>query len=291
MIVIKVLMKILYLVILGLCSYLFGNINFAKIISKCKKDDITKHGSGNPGTLNMLRTFGFKWAIFNMTLEILKGVVPTLVAKLVFKQWDLSQIAVYVAGVSVILGHIYPVIYKFKGGKGVAAFAGFSFVALPWWVALIILVVCFTFVVITSIGSIGTLGFVLISAIIQLILINPSNYGWLCYIALVGVVTLIMYVHRGNIKRLFQGKENPTNIRAAFKKDFKLGKKGEEVEVLKEATEIETQPTQTTAEPKVEVETLETKSSENAEPIKDVKIMSVETDKTQENILNDDNKE
>lgn len=263
-------MKVLYLVILGLCSYLFGNINFAKIISKCKKDDITKHGSGNPGTLNMLRTFGFKWAIFNMTLEILKGVVPTLVAKLVFKQWDLSQIAIYVAGVSVILGHIYPVIYKFKGGKGVAAFAGFSFIALPWWVALIILAVCFTFVVITSIGSIGTLGFVLISAIIQLILINPSNYGWLCYIALAFVVTLIMYVHRGNIKRLFAGKENPTNIRAAFKKDFKLGIKDEDVEVLKEA-------------PAEEV-----KQAENAE-VKDVKIMSVETDKTQENTSNENN--
>ena len=257
-------MKVLYLIILALCSYLFGNINFAKIISKCKKDDITKHGSGNPGTLNMLRTFGFKWAIFNMTLEICKGVVPTLVAKLVFKQWDLSQIAVYVAGVSVILGHIYPVVSKFKGGKGVAAFAGFSFVALPWWVALIILVCCFTFVVITSIGSIGTLGFVLISAIVQLVRINPSNYGWLCYIALVGVVTLIMYVHRGNIKRLFAGKENPTNIRAAFKKDFKLGKKDEDVEVLKEA-------------PAEEV---------NAEPVKNVKIMSVEK---QENTSNEDN--
>ncbi len=216
-------MKILYLVILALCSYLVGNINFAKIISKCKHDDITQHGSGNPGTLNMLRTFGFRWAIFNMTLEICKGVVPTLVAKLVFKHWDLSQIAMYVAGVSVILGHIYPVLYKFKGGKGVAAFAGFSFIALPWWVALIVLAVCFTFVTITSIGSIGTLGFVLISSLIQLFYISPSNTGWICYILLLGVVSLIMYVHRGNIQRLFMGQENPTNIRKAFKQDFAKG--------------------------------------------------------------------
>ena len=263
-------MKVLYLIILVVCSYLFGNINFAKIISKCKKDDITKHGSGNPGTLNMLRTFGFKWAIFNMTLEICKGVIPTLVAKLVFKDMGISQIAIYVAGVSVILGHIYPVFSKFKGGKGVAAFAGFSFIALPWWVALIILVCCFTFVVITSIGSIGTLGFVLISAIVQLVRINPSNYGWLCYVLLAFVVTLIMYVHRGNIKRLFAGKENPTNIRAAFKKDFKLGKKDEDVEILKEAPveEVKTQST----------ETSNIQSNENiTEPVKAVKIMSVQT--------------
>ena len=150
-----------------------------------------------------------------------------------------------------------------------ASFAGFSFVALPWWVALIILVVCFTFVVITSIGSIGTLGFVLISAIIQLILINPSaKFAWLSYVLLGFVVTLIMYVHRGNIKRLFQGKENPTNIRAAFKKDFKLGKKDEGVEVLKGASEIETQPAQA-----------ENTQQNQMEPVKDVKIMSVETKK------------
>ncbi len=237
-------MKVLYLIILAVCSYLFGNINFAKIISKCKKDDITKHGSGNPGTLNMLRTFGFKWAILNMTLEICKGLIPTLAAKLIFKDMDIAQIAIYVAGVSVILGHIFPVMCKFKGGKGVAAFAGFSFIALPWWVALIVLVVCFTFVTITSIGSVGTLGFVLISATIQLVRINPENYGWLCYIALVAIVTLIMYVHRGNIKRLFQGKENPTNIRAAFKKDFNLNKEkvsaeGKDVKILSaESTDV-----------------------------------------------------
>ena len=53
------------------------------------------------------------------------------------------------------------------------------------------------------------------------------------------------YVHRGNIKRLFQGKENPTNIRAAFKKDFKLGKKNEDVEVLKEASEVEAEQNST----------------------------------------------
>ena len=131
-------MEALYLVILGLCSYLFGNVNFAKLISRCKKDDITKHGSGNPGTLNMLRTFGFKWAIFNMLLEIAKGAIPTLIGKL----W-LGQIGMYVAGVCVILGHIFPVIFKFKGGKGVAAFAGFSLFALPWWVFLIVFAVCF----------------------------------------------------------------------------------------------------------------------------------------------------
>lgn len=213
-------MKILYLCILTLGSYLLGNINFAKIISHSKNDDITQHGSGNPGTLNMLRTYGFKLAILNLLLEICKGAIPTLIGKL----W-LGQEAMYLAGTAVILGHIFPVFYKFKGGKGVAAFAGFSLIALPWWVFLIVFAACFIFVVITSIGSVGTLGFVLISTIIQLFLIQPASYGWICYILLLLVASIILYVHRGNIKRLFAGKENPTNIRKAFKQDFHLDKK------------------------------------------------------------------
>lgn len=252
-------MKVLWYVILGVCSYLFGNINFAKIISHCKKDDITKHGSGNPGTLNMLRTFGFKWAIFNMILEICKGLIPTLVGKL----W-LGELGAYIAGVCVIIGHIFPVLCKFKGGKGVASFAGFSAIVLPWWVFLIIFTVCFTFVVITSIGSIGTLGFVLISTIVQLCLINPSNYGWVSYILLIAVVSLIMFVHRGNIKRLLQGKENPTNIKSAFKKDFHIKDKNEFTEILKEEdTKVSTMSTDSAeSAPIVETDNAKTQSQE-----------------------------
>ncbi len=258
-------MKILYLSILAICSYLVGNINFAKIISRCKKDDITKHGSGNPGTLNMLRTFGFKWAICNLCLEISKGAVPALVGKL----W-LGQIGVYVAGVAVILGHVFPAIYKFKGGKGVAAFAGFSLIALEWWVFLIVFAACFTFVVITSIGSIGTLGFVLISTTIQLFTINPSSYGWVCYILLAFATTLIMYLHRGNIKRLFQGKENPTNIRKAFKKDFNIGKDKKANQPVED--EIQTLELH---------EVVETESEENAEEVK-VKTLGLEQEENKD---------
>lgn len=211
----------LYIVLLMLGSYLFANINFAKIISKCKKRDITKEGSGNPGTLNMLRTFGFCWAILNMVLEILKGVLPSLVGYLLY-----GDVGLYLCGLSAILGHIYPVIYKFKGGKGVACTAGMFFVA-NWWITLIVLVVCFTFVTLTSLGSVGTLSFVLINAIIQLCLIDPSN--WICYVVIGLAVAIVFFAHRRNIVRLFQGKENPTNIRGAFKKDMsKLKSRGKD---------------------------------------------------------------
>ena len=201
----------LYIILLMLGSYLFANISVAKIISKYKKKDITKEGSGNPGTLNMLRTFGFFWAITNMCLDILKGVIPSLVGYLLY-----GDVGLYLCGFSAILGHIYPVLFKFKGGKGVACCCGMFFVA-NWQMALIALIVCFTFVTITSMGSIGTLGFVMIMSLIEIFAISPAD--WICYIIIGLVVAIIMFAHRKNLKRLFEGKENPTNIKGAFKKD------------------------------------------------------------------------
>lgn len=203
----------LYIILLMLGSYLFANINFAIIISKIKHKDIRLSGSGNPGTLNMLRTFGFFWAILNMILEILKGVVPSLIGYLLY-----GDIGLYLCGVSAVLGHIYPVVFKFKGGKGVACTCGMFFVA-NWWLTLIVVAVCFTFVTITSIGSAGTLGFVLIMTIIEAFMIDPSN--WICYILLGFNIALVFFAHRKNIVRLLNGQENPTNIKGAFKKDIK----------------------------------------------------------------------
>ena len=209
-------MKVLYLIILAVCSYLFGNINFAKIISKCKKDDITKHGSGNPGTLNMLRTFGFKWAIFNMTLEIFKGVVPTLVAKLVFKDMGISQIAVYVAGVSVILGHIYPVFSKFKGGKGVLVTSAMALILSP--IPFVILLVLFVLIVWMS--KYVSLGSVAVAALYPVVM--HGTFAFMFNMPMDGMIALttivlaciIVWCHRKNLERI----SNRTESKISFKK-------------------------------------------------------------------------
>ena len=122
----------LYYVLLGLVSYFLGNISTARIVAKCKHDDITKHGSGNPGTLNTWRAFGFWPGICTFLLDMIKGLVPTLVAFLTFGYIDgcCAEIAMYVAGFSVVLGHIFPVVFKFKGGKGIATSIGVFFVRL-----------------------------------------------------------------------------------------------------------------------------------------------------------------
>ena len=110
-------------VLVILVSYFCGNISFARIISRKLDSDITKLGSGNPGTTNMLRNFGFKIGLVNFILDISKGFLPVLATELIFN----NAIMTYIAGVSVIVGHIYPVIYKFKGGKGIATMLGVFF--------------------------------------------------------------------------------------------------------------------------------------------------------------------
>ena len=119
------------LVLMAVISYLFGNLNWAIIVSKIKKTDIRKLGSGNPGTLNMSRNLGLKVGLFTFFLDIMKGVIPTLVAYFIFQgkvfentEFLISDFAIYLCGFCVVLGHIYPVFLKFKGGKGIASTIG-----------------------------------------------------------------------------------------------------------------------------------------------------------------------
>ena len=112
---------IIVLVLFALVSYMFGNINWAIIISKAKNKDIRKMGSGNPGTLNMSRNLGLKFGLLTFFLDIMKGVIPTLTVFFIFKGkyfpntvFAISDFAIYLCGFSVVMGHIYPIIFKFK---------------------------------------------------------------------------------------------------------------------------------------------------------------------------------
>ena len=114
------------LLILAVGSYFCGNINWALIISKIKKTDIRKLGSGNPGTLNMSRNLGLKAGLLTFFLDIMKGAIPVFVAFMLLKdkyfydcEYVIGDFAIYLCGLCAVLGHIYPVVLKFKGGKGI----------------------------------------------------------------------------------------------------------------------------------------------------------------------------
>ena len=217
-------MQYLYYILLGVISYFIGNINFARIISKILKGDVTKSGSGNPGKLNTWRTFGFWPGIFTFVFDMIKGLAPCLVAYFCFGYISgcNAEIALYVAGFSVVLGHIFPVIFKFKGGKGIATAIGVFLVA-NWRVALIAFVVMIIGMLFIKYASIFTLGFVLAMSIVEICLCNPAN--WVNYILISGILILVFWAHRSNIKKLFTGKENKTELWAMVKGLFKKKEK------------------------------------------------------------------
>ena len=213
-------MKYLYFSILAIVCYFIGNITWARVVAKTKHDDITKHGSGNPGTLNSWRSYGFWPGVITFMLDMLKGLICALGGYWIFKYCGLNaEIALYVGGFACVLGHIFPVLFKFKGGKGIATSIGVFFVA-NWWVTLICFVLMIVSMLFIKYASICTLLEIIVLSIVEICLVNPAN--WVNYILICGILFLVLFAHRANIKRLFTGKENKTELLAMLKK---IGKK------------------------------------------------------------------
>lgn len=223
--------------LLAIGSYLIGSVSFARIISFAKNKDITKMGSGNPGTMNMSREFGLGVGILTLFLDITKGAVPALVGRLAFGNMYFGdsplQVAVtaqYIAGFFAVLGHIFPVYYKFKGGKGIATTIG-VFLVGEWYITLICAVVAIVYILITEMGSMGS--FIAttppaIAAVIRLYNLGFASgvkfdYGIVFFsvsmLLILGIIGLTWYAHKKNIKNLLAGEEHETGWMAMIRNE------------------------------------------------------------------------
>lgn len=145
-------------IIIAVIAYLIGSINFSVIISKKVAGfDVREKGSGNAGSTNVLRTVGKKAAIVTLICDILKGVVSILLAKLMGNIWGEldKELLVQLAGIFVILGHTFPIFFKFKGGKGVATSLG-VILTTNWQIGLICLVFALVLMALTQMVSVGS---------------------------------------------------------------------------------------------------------------------------------------
>lgn len=226
----------LLLFIFALCSYFCGNVNWALIISKIKKTDIRKLGSGNPGTLNMSRNLGLKAGLLTFFLDILKGAIPVLVVFFVTKNryfkgtnFLVADFAVYLCGLCAVLGHIFPVALKFKGGKGIATTIGVFLVCssvFGWeWaiVAIMALVAAGVFIYFTEFGAMGSFIAITPPAIgnaIRLFVVynesvNPNDFTFyfIATLFIFAICLFTWFAHRGNIERMLAGDEHPTSIK------------------------------------------------------------------------------
>ena len=192
------------LVILG--AYLLGCSNMAVYLAKLKKVDLGG-GSGNPGTSNATLLMGWRAGILVGIHDIGKGVLAVLLAELIFP--ELAYIGA-VSGVACVLGHIFPVFMKFKGGKGFAAYIGMT-VALNWKFALIILAAVVIVTLITDYIVVGTVTAVVATPVT----LGLLSHSWVLPVILCVATAVILYKHRENYVRIWKGTE--IGLTSAFK--------------------------------------------------------------------------
>ena len=202
-------------IVVAILSYLIGSINFSIIISKKVAGfDVRKKGSGNAGTTNMLRTVGKNAALITLVCDILQGVISILLALLIGKiaKEANNSILVQIAGILVIIGHTFPIFFKFKGGKGVATAVG-VLLTTNWQIGLICLIFGLVLIALTRMVSLGSITAAILFPI--LVLFIKTNYivegNYFIYSLIIAV--MVVFNHRENVKRLLSGTENKLSFK------------------------------------------------------------------------------
>jgi len=186
-------MDIIFIII----SYMIGSIPFGLIVGKLASiGDIRTKGSGNIGATNVVRLGGKKLGALVLLLDAFKGVVPVLIAK-EFLSWEVALIS---AGAAVI-GHIFPIWLKFKGGKGVATSLA-VYIALSWQMGLVLILVWLITFKVSKISSLSAI-FAMISAPLVAFYFKGNGLEILAII----ISLIVIFRHHSNIKRLLNGEE------------------------------------------------------------------------------------
>ena len=192
--------------LLVLIFYLIGSLPFALILTKLSGfGDIRNIGSGNVGATNVLRTGNKLLALIVLCLDILKGFVPFLIIQIYFNEMTLLN-KIFLCHFSV-LGHIFPIWLKFKGGKGVATYIGFLIGINPY-IALLFLIVWLIVAFISKYSSLGSLIGMFVAPA-YFIFINFNFYIVIFFIYLISVIYI---KHRENIKRLINKTESKIKL-------------------------------------------------------------------------------
>ncbi len=187
-------------VLLVLFSYLLGAITFGEIIARIKGVNLKEIGSGNVGATNVSRALGKKYGVLVFFLDMLKGFIPTHLA---IKLFGLSSVWVTLTGLGAVLGHMFPIFFGFRGGKGVATAFGVLLAVSPK-VALFSFLVWILVVSFTRYVSLGSITASLSAVFFLMVSDMPNN---ICIMALL-IAFLIIFKHKDNISRLLSGTEH-----------------------------------------------------------------------------------
>ena len=193
-------------------AYLLGNLNGAVLASLNLKDDVRSHGSGNAGLTNFIRSYGAARSLSVILVDAGKAFLACLLGRFLLDEYGLGLEGAAIAGLAVMLGHDFPALLGFRGGKGIMS-GLFIALAVDWRVGLLILAVFALAYFLTWYVSLGSVLAAMTFSISFCLLHYDQPVVMICG-AVMGVLTVFM--HRQNIVRLLQGQERKTNL---FKKD------------------------------------------------------------------------
>ena len=190
----------LYFVLAVVIAYLLGSISPSTILAKAQGKDIKKEGSGNAGTTNTLRVLGKKAAVITLIVDIGKGILAVSLAYLIS-----TPEAAMVSALAAFCGHVWPLYFGFKGGKGVAVAFG-AVLRLNWQIALMMALLLVAVVLITRMVSVGSLAVGIAFPVCCWFMYR--EFFWIGLI----MALIMIYNHRGNIVRLMNHEENKLDL-------------------------------------------------------------------------------
>ena len=194
----------------ALAAYLIGSLSFAVIISRLMGlHDPRSYGSGNPGATNVLRSGSKKAAVLTLLLDACKGWLPVFLLMQLGARWQLGPDTAALAGLAAFIGHLYPVFFRFKGGKGVATAAGVLFGFSPWLGVLVAL----AWILVAATLRYSSLAALAAAAVAAPLYWLGATWGWWTQSPSILVVCIVMAIllvwrHRSNIQRLLAGQES-----------------------------------------------------------------------------------
>ena len=196
-------------VLAALAAYLIGSLSFAVIVSRAMGlSDPRTYGSGNPGATNVLRSGSKPAAIVTLLLDAAKGWLPVMLVKWFGPAWDLSEGTQALAGLAAFLGHLYPVFFAFKGGKGVATAVGVLLAFEP----LLALATLLTFAIVVFFSRYVSLASMVAALFAPAYYLLGNGVAWQASgektLALMAMGVLLIWRHRENIRRLWAGTES-----------------------------------------------------------------------------------
>ena len=204
-------------VILIIGAYLLGSVPFGLIIAKAHGKDLRSIGSGNIGATNLSRALGKRWAYFCFVLDVAKGLVPMLAAtNFISSSPSIAELFLWLAvGCAAVLGHIFPIYIKFRGGKGVATSFGVALGLWPYYTICALFAIAIWAVIVLvwryiSLASIAASIAFPVALVLAIALIPSWGFANLWPLLTVATVIPVMVItrHRENIKRLLAGTES-----------------------------------------------------------------------------------